>query len=173
MPRSSYPCSNRSKSQGRAAAAHAPDQTTLEATKRIPRAETAGTCGVGRSSTRFLNPGTSEPTVNDGAARAAGPPASTHRSTGGATRSSAPSTGSRRSARSPPATTRGPTSSTGRSRSRRSGSGSARDRHGLAYWSSGTRTPSSTSSKTRGHQDSSSSNTLGSHCRARSITSST
>lgn len=101
------------------------------------------------------------------------PPASTQRSTGAAMRSNAPSTGSRRSARSPRATTRGPTSSTGRSRSRRSGSGSARDRHVLAYRSSGTRTPSSTSSKTRGHQASSSSNTTGSLCRARSSTSST
>ncbi len=43
-----------------------------------------------RSSTRSLNPGTSEPTANGGVARAAGPPASTQRSIGAAMRSSAP-----------------------------------------------------------------------------------
>lgn len=65
------------------------------------------------------------------------------------------------------------TPSTGRSRSRRSDCGSARDHRVLGYSSSGTRTPSSTSSKTRDHQDSSSSNTPGSLRRARSFTSST
>lgn len=119
------------------------------------------------------NPGTSEPTLNGGAAKAADPPASTQRSTGAAMRSNTPSTGSKRSARPPRARTGGRMSSTGRSRSRRSDCGSDRDLHVLAYGSSGTRTPSSTSSKTRDHQDSSSSNTLGSLSRARSSASST
>ncbi len=68
---------------------------------------------------------TSGPTASAEAARAADLPASTASTTGGATRLSGPSTDSRTPARSPPVTTRGPTSSTARSPRRQSAYGSS------------------------------------------------
>lgn len=106
------------------AVAPAPGRTTWAATRHMAHVGTGAVCEDARSSTPSPSRRTNGPTANAEVVSAAGPPASTARTTNAATKSIGRSTGSRTPGPSPPVTTRGPTSSTAPSPLRLSGRGS-------------------------------------------------